>query len=131
MRASVVTIRSSELAALPAEGWVLATKSDLPLPANLGNDGYPERHVLLVEPGRSLDTIPGIVQRVVDGNLVNWSPALIAVAWPNGQKYVLETEWTEIVNGKTVFHRTKKIEVPVGATILNDNIVPCVFAGDA
>lgn len=128
MRSSIVTVRADSVPT--GSGFVLATKPDLPLPANL-DPAFPyARHVLHVEPGRDPSTVEGVVQVIVDGNQVNWNPAAVAALWPNGSKYVLEAEYLTEGELGPEHRRCKVIELADGVTPTATNLVPHSWAGD-
>lgn len=121
LRSSVYTVPADALPEMV--GYVLGTRSDLPLPADEQFD-FP-RHVLHTAPG--VPPPANVAQVIVDGSQTPWLPEEVGVGWPNGSRYVLEATW---LDESGAMQRTKMVDVPAGITPLETNIVPHMWAGD-
>lgn len=115
-------------------GLVRVTSLEFPLPA--GGEHAEERHVYEIQPGMSVDDLPGTPATItIIGS--PWTIDALAESHPEAVPYVLNGEWEEEVpdpdnEGETIviFRRDRMISAPEGTTFRRQNLPPHRWFGD-
>lgn len=135
LRSSLYTIPHNEAPTwgegVPCFGWVRVTNPNRPLPPD--ETSPVARDVIHCAPGT--EPPQNVVMVVVRGHVTPWSPEVVAQAWPNGFKYVLEARWMGdpppgFPSSGPIPVQGKIIDAPENVELIETNIVPHEWAGD-
>jgi hypothetical protein len=124
MRSSIYTVETFPVddSEHPLPGYVAVGV----IPAAVPDPEDVERIVLHAAPG--IAAPPNVLLTIVDGSLVNWTPAAMALLYAVEAPYVLEAVWRE--DEESPYQRTKVADMPEGVDVLETGLLPHIFAGE-